>query len=260
MYFVDSHIHFSDSAYQGFQEILVNMMRNLNIQIYSMSVDLHTSIDTIKIKKNYFVDSDLYKTFVGIHPEKVNFNLIDPFTEFFFTNIDNIDGIGEIGLDPTYTLYNKSNTHQVQALIFNEMLNLAEKTNKPVSIHSRRSLKEILEVLPSYKIKGLVFHWYDGSKKLLKKINDMGYYVSFGPYLLYSKDKQVLLSETDTSLLLLETDGPVSYKYCFEGVLTSSCIIISLINFVTIKLKKNFNEMSQLIYENSVKFMNSGSR
>ena len=57
---------------------------------------------------------------------------------------------------------------------------------------------------------------------------NLGYYVSFGPYLLYSEDKKALLKESDLSLLLLETDGPVTYKHCFENVITLPAFIVSL--------------------------------
>ena len=79
------------------------------------------------------------------------------------------------------------------------MLDMAEKYDKPVSIHSRRSLNDVLDILTSYKLKKVVFHWYDGSKTFLRKINELGYYVSFGPYLLYSEDKKILLKESDPS-------------------------------------------------------------
>ena len=166
--------------------------------------------------------------------------------------------MGEIGLDPTYNLNNVSNTFDAQKIVFNHMLSIAEKNDKPISIHSRRSLNEILEILTSYRIKKIVFHWYDGSKRLLRKINELGYYVSFGPYLLYSEDKKILLTESDLSLLLLETDGPVCYKRCFENVLTSPSFIISLVNYVSITLKKSFNDTADIISINSGNFLNTG--
>jgi TatD DNase family protein len=135
------------------------------------------------------------------------------------------------------------------------MLSLAEKNCKPVSLHSRRSLKETLDVLTSYRLKKVAFHWFDGNKKLLKKINDLGFYASFGPYLLNSKDKQVLLEKTDLSLLLLETDGPVGYRNCFQDTLTSPFFIISLVNFASLILKKKFEDLSETFFSNSINFL-----
>ncbi|MDF0682077.1 MAG: TatD family hydrolase, partial [Candidatus Nitrosocosmicus sp.] len=100
------------------------------------------------------------------------------------------------------------------------------------------------------------FHWYDGNKSNLKRINDKGYYVSFGPYLLYSNDKHVLLRESDINLILIETDGPVKYRNCFDGALTSPSMVISIVYFASVLLKKSFEDMSEILYDNSTRFLN----
>jgi TatD DNase family protein len=257
LYFVDSHIHLSDEIYDEYLKLMIDIIYNLKIQVYSVSVDLESSAKNIDIKQKYFLNSELFKTFVGIHPEYATLNRLEPFNDFLLSNIENIDGIGEIGLDPTYLHNNGSDTIDIQKTVFNQMLNIAEKNSKPVSIHSRRSLKEVLDTLTSYQIKKVVFHWYDGSKNFLQKINDLGYYVSFGPYLLYSEDKKMLLTETDPSLLLLETDGPVPYKRCFENVITSPAFIISIINFVSTLLRKKFGDMMEIAFRNSINFLSN---
>ncbi|MBA3749594.1 MAG: TatD family hydrolase [Nitrosopumilus sp.] len=256
LYFVDSHIHLSDRIYDEHLKLMVDTINNSKIQVYSVSVNLQSSARNIEIKQKYFFNSELFKIFVGIHPEYATLNRLESFNDFLSSNIENIHGIGEIGLDPTYTHNNDSNTIDTQKIVFNQMLNIAEKNRKPISIHSRKSLKDVMDVLPSYQIKKAVFHWYDGSKKNLRKINDLGYYVSFGPYILYSEDKKILLKETDPSLLLLETDGPVSYKRCFENVITSPTFIISIINFISTLLHKKFSDIMETIFKNSVNFLN----
>ncbi len=256
MQFVDTHIHFSDDLYNEYLPVLINVIHNLEIQVYSVAMDLESSAKNIDIKKKYFESSDLFKTFIGIHPEHASLQILDSFNDFFLLHDKNIHGIGEIGLDPTYTLSNPLNTIEVQRIVFNNMLSIAEKNDKPISIHSRRALEEILNILTTYRIKKIVFHWFEGSKKLLHKINDLGYYVSFGPYLLYSNDKKTLLTESDLSLLMLETDGPVRYKRCFEGILTFPTFIPSLVNYASIILKKSFYELSSTLCKNSNTFLN----
>lgn len=257
LYFVDSHIHFSDRAYDNYIKLIVDVMINLNIQVYSVSVDLDSSAKNVEIKNEYFKDSELFKPFVGVHPQYASLKILDSFNDFYFLNKNDIKGIGEIGLDPTYALDNHLNDFNSQKTVFNRMLEIAEKNSIPVSIHSRRSIQDVLEIISSYNLKNAVFHWFDGSKKFLRKINELGYYVSFGPYLLYSEDKKILLKECDLSLLLLETDGPVYYRRCFENVVTLPIFIISLINFVSVMLKRDFNDVCNIIYRNSCNYVNS---
>jgi TatD DNase family protein len=45
---------------------------------------------------------------------------------------------------------------------------------------------------------------------------DLGAYVSYGPPLVISEDKRVLLKNTDKNRILIETDGPVRYSRCFS--------------------------------------------
>jgi TatD DNase family protein len=255
MYFVDSHIHFSDNAYDRYIKLIVDIMVNLNIQVYSVSVDVDSSAKNIEIKKKYFKDHKLFKPFVGIHPQFASIQTLESFNDLYVSNKNDVVGIGEIGLDPTYTMDNTLNEFNTQKIVFNEMLEIAEKNYMPVSLHSRRSLGEVLEIISSYNLKNAVFHWFDGSKKFLRKIQEMGYYVSFGPYLLYSEDKRALLKECDLSLLLLETDGPIPYRRCFENVITSPIFVISLINFISVALKEDFNHICDIIYRNSCDYI-----
>jgi TatD DNase family protein len=92
-------------------------------------------------------------------------------------NHDHISGIGEIGLDPTYVDKNEDEVKQNH--VFETLLSFAEKFNKPVSIHSRKSLDDVFEIMTSYNTKHALLHWFDGSKKQLQKAMDMGFFVSY---------------------------------------------------------------------------------
>ena len=257
MYYVDSHIHLSDKKYNKYHKIIFDYMRQANVQSICMSEDFNSSVEALSLKEKFFKDSDLFRVFVGIHPQfaagSVNLQLFESLLQ---SKLDFITGIGEIGIDPTYTNLDPDNTPERQKIVFEEMLYLAEKNDKPVSLHSRKSVNEILEILPSYKIRNIIFHWYDGNKSNLKRINDKGYFVSFGPYLLYSNDKHALLKESDINLILVETDGPVKYRNCFDGALTSPSMVISIVYFASVLLKKSFEEMSEILYDNSTRFLN----
>ena len=105
-----------------------------------------------------------------------------------------IDGIGEIGLDRSY-VESKNICYERQKEIFCSMLALAEKTKKPVSVHSRRSLDDILEMFKTYNLGNVLLHWFDGNSKQLTRAMDMGLYVSYGPPLVYSDSKAESINE-----------------------------------------------------------------
>jgi TatD DNase family protein len=190
---------------------------------------------------------------VGIHPQYANEN-ISMFEEMVTSNIESIDGIGEIGLDPTYFDGDK-NTETLQHQVFNKMLTIAETYDKPVSIHSRQSLDSILNVLSTYNLKKTCLHWFDGSPQQLERSLSMGFHVSYGPPLVYSKKKQVLLKLTDQGKILIETDGPVRYPSCFKNIITlPTSVLMSVVRSMANVLFMSPRDMADKLEENSISF------
>jgi len=214
----------------------------------SVTVDVETAIRSFNL---FNAHRNVIKQFIGIHPEASAREDLEKFKEIFRSNLESIDGIGEIGLDSTY---NVPIMRQVQ--VFHTMLELAESIGRPVSIHSRKTLDTILETLPSYHIKGTLLHWFAGSKKQLGKSMDMGLYVSYGPPLLYSEDKKVLLKNTDRDRFLVETDGPVQYSNCFENkpAVSTSCLT-SVVASAAYAIGMSYDEMVELLQKNSETYL-----
>ena len=190
--------------------------------------------------------------FIGIHPEMAQKDPL-PVYHLIEQNHETISGVGEIGLDRTYI--DSEDEWKVQKDVFSKQLSLAEKFNKPVSIHSRKTLPDIFEILPSYKIPGILLHWFDGNKSQLKTAMDNQYFVSYGPLLVYANDKQVLLTKTDPSRLLVETDGPVKFSHCFEYKTTEIMFVPSVIFCASKILHTSYQSLLAKIEDNSKKFL-----
>ena len=93
-------------------------MRKLRIKACCVSMDYTSSTKTLELGKQ----SDFILPFIGVHPEKAQdgvestFKLIDE-------NNETISGIGEIGLDSTYT--NSDEEFQKQEEVFKTQLSYA---------------------------------------------------------------------------------------------------------------------------------------
>jgi TatD DNase family protein len=247
-WFFDSHIHLSDPSYLPEINFILTQMEFLKIKACCVSMDVKNSLETLSLSKQ----SNLVLPFIGIHPECANDDL-EKITNLIELNQNNISGIGEIGLDPTYVKNNDDTKRQIQ--VFESLLSSAEKFHKPVSIHSRKSLDDVFEIMTSYNTKHVLLHWFDGSKKQLQKAMDMDFFVSFGPVMIYANDKQTLLSKTDQSKILVETDGPVRFSRCFEMKSGQISFIPSVIFCASKILKKTFDEMSFLLEDNTKRFL-----
>ena len=222
----------------------------MSIIACSVTVDIETTTRSFQL---FDSARDVVRQFVGIHPEAAARENLDRFKEIFAANQQSIDGVGEIGLDRTY----KTSIDR-QKQIFNAMLEIAESTRKPVSIHSRKALDDVLEIIPSYKIKGALLHWFAGTKKELARSMDLGLFVSYGPTLVYSDDKKMLLRNTDRNRFLVETDGPVRYSRCFENrPAISGGFLVSVVESATRTLGITYEETVQLLQENTESYLAS---
>jgi len=233
-----------------------NLIPTINISsIVNKDFNSNKSIETInKIKKACINIGFFQVTGHGINKKNIK-NICNVGNNFFNSSENNkkISGIGEIGLDRTYT--NSDEEFLKQEQVFRTQLSYAEKFRKPVSIHSRKTLDEIFKILPSYNIPTTLLHWFDGSKKQLQQAMDLDYYVSFGPVTVYSKDKQVLLSKANKDKILVETDGPVRFSRCFENKTAQIDFIPSIVFCASKVLHVNYDELCDVIEQNSKRFL-----
>lgn len=244
----DAHVHLSDPEYDSEMELTINSMHKIGIKACAVSMDNQSSMITLSLAKK----SNHVLPFIGIHPEKAADDL-DSMISLIEKNAQTISGIGEIGLDKTYTSNEQEFARQKQ--IFTKLLELAEKFRKPVSVHSRATLDDIFAIIPSYKISGFLLHWFAGSKKQLKTAMDLGCFVSYGPVSVYSQDKQVLISNTNKDKILVETDGPVRFSHCFDMKSAHPSFIPSVVFSMSKILGLSYNEAETLLETNSKRYL-----
>lgn len=245
----DAHIHLSDPEYESDIPLIMQSMHKQNIKACCVSMDSDTCKNTLKLSEQ---DKNILP-FLGIHPEKAQDNPTSVY-EMIKENKNKISGIGEIGLDRTYV--KSDDEWDIQKQVFSKQLDFAEKFQKPVSIHSRKTLDDVFDILSSYKISNVLLHWFDGNKKQLKKATDLGIYVSYGPLLVYANDKQALLANTQIDKILVETDGPVRFSRCF-GYKTAQILFLPSVIFCASRiLNITYEETVEILEQNSRKYLN----
>ena len=250
----DAHIHLTDESYTPHLHHLLAGLHAMNMVACSVAIDVASSKRAFDLFTQY---RDNVKIFVGIHPEASAKEDLDAFAEMFSNNIKYVDGVGEIGLDKSYDERGIA-SYEMQRKVFGTMLGFAESSVRPVSIHSRKALDDVLQILPSYKLRGVLLHWFAGSKKQLAQAADMGYYVSFGPALVYSDDKKVLLRNASKDRILAETDGPVAYSHCFANLPASSTsFLVSVVHTVARELGMDYDEGAAILEKNTKSYLST---
>lgn len=227
MKFVDAHIHLSDHEYSSQISKVIEESKRANvIAMVSNSMNLETSVQSLRLAEQ---NAGLVYAALGIHPWNVKnmnadelqqtLNIISQHGE----NREKVVAVGEVGLDPQYA--KRKELRDLQVKVFNELLRAAEKSALPVIIHSRWSAPQIMSILPSYNLSGVLFHWFSSPVELLPQMMEQGYYVSEGPPAVYSSRTRDIIQRVPLTNLLTETDGPVGFEGPFKDRLTTPAFI-----------------------------------
>jgi TatD DNase family protein len=144
---------------------------------------------------------------LGLHPWRLEREDLARSFSFIEENLSLCIALGEIGLD-----FAIQTRREQQAEVFQNLLKIGRRQNKPILLHARRAWPEALQLLVEYGISKAVFHWYSGPIDILKKILDHGYLISATPAAVYSDRHRQALKETPLDRILIETDAPEVYR------------------------------------------------
>ncbi len=250
---VDIHIHLTDKDYSNVFPYLKTFLKITDMLLVSVAVDFDSSVESVKLAKEF---QGKIIPFVGVHPQMTEAANLDIFEKFLSKAESSIGGIGEIGLDRRLGSTDRISGAQRRA--FKMQLEVAEKLGKPVSIHSRGTLPEVLEILTSYRLKGVLLHWFAGDVRELNEATSRGYYASFGPAMVYSKNKRRLATLMSSEYILTETDGPVHFGGCFGGRMALPAFLPSVLFTLASVLRMSYDDTVTLVQRNSERYLGSG--
>jgi TatD DNase family protein len=223
----------------------------------SNSMGLRTCRINLKLAQEH---GDLVHAALGIHPWSVSQLKPDELEQTISFVRENasyngkVAAIGEIGLDPQYA--KRKAQREEQSRVFHEMLKLAESLALPVIVHSRWSAQKILEILPSYALKAVLWHWFSGPVEILPRIIERGDYVSEGPPVAFSERIQEIIRIVPLAQLLSETDGPVRYYGPFKDQPTTPAFIPEVVRAIGDLKKTGQTETAEQILANFSRLFN----
>ena len=206
---IDTHCHLSRKDYDNLEEIIERM--NNNIMIVSGTND-ETNKEVIELINKY---SNIYGV-IGIHPEEAN-NVTSESLKFIEENINNpkIVGIGEIGLDYYWVKDNKYK----QIDLFIKQIEIANKYNKTIVIHSRDAINDTYNILEKHLKTKAVMHCYSSSLEMAQKFIDLNIKLGIGGVVTFKNSKVLkeVVENIDIKNILLETDSPYLTPEPYRG-------------------------------------------
>jgi TatD DNase family protein len=186
---------------------------------------------------------------LGMHPEnalKISSEELGYNLNLIRSNSKNIKAIGEIGLDYGFTKDESEKNKQKE--LFRTFVNLAIELDKPVSVHSRNALDDVLGILESTGIKKAHIHFFEGDEKQAKRIESLGFMVSVPP--MHSAKRMNAIAALPITSIMAETDSPTAGMHIYD--IDKSIMLIA-------KAKgMDFESCAVAIAENTKRFFNIG--
>ncbi|UFH34576.1 TatD family hydrolase [Flavobacterium acetivorans] len=149
-------------------------------------------------------DSSIPNYSIGIHPWYIVQERLESDLDIIESKLqqNNCLAIGECGLDKRIKI-----PMDLQQMVFEKQLLLAEKYNKAVVIHCVAAFQEVIEIKKRLNIKvPMIIHGFSKNQQLAKQLIDNGFYISFGKYLVQNPELETVFVSIPNSLFFLETD------------------------------------------------------
>lgn len=161
---------------------------------------------------------------------------------------DNVIAIGEIGIDYYHTKDNKDR----QKELFEKMLNLAEKHDMPVIVHSRKAMQDTFDILKKHDVVGSM-HCYQGSAEMARQFIKLGFYIGIAGTITHKNNKKTrkMLKEIDINHILVETDSPYLTPQEKRGEKNTSLNLKYITKKISEELDMNEDDIIKITTENA---------
>ncbi len=240
----DSHAHYDDERFDGILGELLPALNKKGVdKIINCGCDFSSNQKCLKIAEKF----DFVFSAVGIHPGNIDSGTKISDIENFAKH-EKCVAIGEIGLDYYWVSDNKES----QKEIFIKQILLANELNLPVIVHDREAHQDTLEILKTYKPKGVV-HSFSGSAEMAEEILNLGMYLGIGGVITFKNAKKLpdVVEMLPMDRMLLETDAPYLTPVPFRSKTNHSEMIYLTAKKIAEIKQKSVEEILNSTYQNA---------
>ena len=252
----DSHSHYNDEKFDNdrdniIEETLASGVFNFIVAGYN----IEGSIKALEISKKY---KEVYAT-AGISPndvEDIKYKVDESILKIEeIAKNKKVVAIGEIGLDYYWNKENKD----LQKEVFIKQIELANKLDLPIVIHTRDAFVDTIEILKQNNVnrKG-IFHCCPLNQELVKEAVKLGYYISLSGVITFKNAKNVkdILELIPDDKLLIETDSPYLSPEPLRGTRNNSMNVKYVAGKIAEIKNKELEEIADLTNKNAKRIFN----
>jgi TatD DNase family protein len=257
--FFDSHAHYNDEKFnEDREELITEIYKSGVTKLINAGYSLESSKYALEIAKKY----EWIYTISGISPndipegKKELQKQIEELVNFIENekNTNKIVGIGEIGLD--YYWEKDDLKRNIQKEAFIKQIEIANKFNLPIVIHTRDAVMDTLEILKKYPVtKRGVFHCCPLNRELVKEALKLEFYISFAGPITFknSKNASEIINMVPLDKILIETDSPYLSPEPNRGKRNDSRNVKYMAEKIASVKNISLEEVARITYENACK-------
>ena len=272
----DTHAHYDDEKFDNDRKQVIQDIYNSNVtMLVNAGYSVESSIKGVEIAKDY----DWMFNIVGVSPNdiaesideidkqisnieklvKKDQNIVEDVESDtaeslnIVNNNRKIVAIGEIGLDYYWNKENKD----LQRYAFIKQIELANKYNLPIVIHTREAVDDTIDILKN-KIEATkkgVFHCCPLNRELVKQALKMGFYISFaGPVTFKnSKNANEIIQMVPLDKMVIETDSPYLAPEPHRGTRNDSRNVKYIAEKIANVKEMSLEDIAKITYKNAMK-------
>lgn len=253
----DTHCHLDDERFNEDREELIENLRKDGVdRLVTAGYSLEGSKRAVELSEKY----DFIFSTVGISPNDVPETMEELDEELkqieeLYMNAKKIVAVGEIGLDYHWNTENKD----IQKQAFIKQIELANKLNLPIQIHTRDAVMDTLEILKNHSVnKKGIFHCCPFNRELVKEGLKLGFYISFAGPITFknSKNASEIIQLVPDDKMLVETDSPYLSPEPFRGKRNDPRNVQYIIKKIAEVKEKSFEDIEKIVYENANRIFN----
>ena len=241
---IDTHCHIYKSEMENAEEIIKEALKN-DIIIILNGTDPLSNEEALELASKY---ENAYAA-LGYF-----YTLADEISDEDIFLLDNqlenekVVAVGEIGLD----YYHRKDNKEKQKELFEKMLNLAEKHNLPVIVHSRKAMQDTYDILKKHDAVGSM-HSYQGSSEMAQEFIKLGFYIGVGGTITHKNNKKTkeMIKRIGIDHVLLETDSPYLAPEEKRGEQNTSLNLKYIIRKMAEELDIEEEEVMEITSENA---------
>jgi len=252
MKIIDTHTHIYSNEFENDRLEVILRAKEAGITAVILPNENSNSLDAlIRVCEEY---ENFAFPMIGLHPTSVNADYCKEL-HLIESALDkhHYCGIGEIGLD----YYWDKSFIEAQKIVFTEQLKWSKDLQLPVAIHTRKSLKDAIDIINCIgadKLKG-VFHCFSGSKEEWRMIEPLkSFYVGIGGVLTFNNSSiRETIREIPIERVLVETDAPYLSPTPFRGTRNEPSYIIETIKTLAERYSTTIEKIAIQTFENAKK-------